>query len=96
MDSASTSNPLSHTYADTGTYQITLITATQYGCGDTAHQTVIIEPDFVLYIPNAFAPNGKKYIVVILATRPYNSPMGKDFIQKASNIIYTSMIKGGH
>lgn len=43
-----------------------------------------------------FAPNGKKYIVVILATRPYNSPMGKDFIQKASSIIYTSMIKGGH
>lgn len=43
-----------------------------------------------------FAPNGKKYIVVILATRPYNSPMGKDFIKKASTIIYTSMVKGGH
>lgn len=43
-----------------------------------------------------FAPNGKKYIVAILANRPYNSPLGKDFIQKASRIIYDSMIVGGH
>jgi beta-lactamase class A len=41
-----------------------------------------------------FAPNGKKYIVVILANRPYNSPLGKDFIQKASSIIYKSMMSG--
>lgn len=43
-----------------------------------------------------FAPNGKKYIVVILANRPYNSPLGKNFIQKASNIIYNTMIAGGY
>lgn len=41
-----------------------------------------------------FTPTGKKYIVVILATRPYNSPLGKDFIQKASNIVYTSITSG--
>lgn len=35
-----------------------------------------------------FTPNGKKYIVVILAERPHNSPLGKDFIVKASEIIY--------
>ena len=39
-----------------------------------------------------FAPNGKKYIVVILANRPYNSPLGKDFIVKASSIIYKSIV----
>lgn len=43
-----------------------------------------------------FAPNGKKYICVILANRPYNSPLGKDFIQKASRIIYDNMVKGAH
>lgn len=43
-----------------------------------------------------FAPNGKKYICVILANRPYNSPLGKDFIQKASNIIYKDMTTGGY
>ena len=36
-------------------------------------------------------PNGNKYIVVILANRPYNSPDGKDFIVKASEIIYNYM-----
>lgn len=35
-----------------------------------------------------YTPNGKKYIVVILANRPYNSPAGKDFIVHASEIIY--------
>lgn len=43
-----------------------------------------------------YAPNGKKYICVILATRPYNSPLGKDFIQKASKIIYQDMMAGGY
>lgn len=40
-----------------------------------------------------YAPNGKKYIVVILANRPHNSPLGKDFIVKASEIIYNNMVK---
>ena len=36
--------------------------------------------------------NGKKYIVVILVKRPHNSPQGKDFIVKASEIIYNYMV----
>lgn len=43
-----------------------------------------------------FAPSGKKYICVILANRPYNSPLGKDFIQKASNIIYNNITSGAY
>ena len=39
------------------------------------------------------APNGKKYIVVILANRPHNSAAGKDFIVHASKIIYNYMVK---
>jgi gliding motility-associated-like protein len=50
-------SPPAHTYADTGTYTITLITSTHYGCIDTTYQTVIIEPDFIFYIPNSFTPN---------------------------------------
>ncbi len=38
-----------------------------------------------------FTPSGKKYIVVILANRPYNSPAGKDFIVRASSLIYNYM-----
>lgn len=51
-------NPEPHTYiADTGTYTIGLITSTQYFCYDTAYETIIVSPDFVFYIPNAFTPN---------------------------------------
>ncbi len=35
--------------------------------------------------------NGKKYIVVILAMRPYNSPKGKEFIVEASKLIYNNI-----
>lgn len=58
QQTSSISNPATHNFADTGTYIITLITSTQYGCMDSAFQTVIIEPDFVFYIPNTFSPNG--------------------------------------
>ena len=39
-----------------------------------------------------YMPNGKKYIVVIMAKRPYNSPLGKQFIQQASKLIYEGML----
>ena len=40
-----------------------------------------------------FTPNGKKYIVVILANRPHNSVLGKEFIVKASEVIYNYMAR---
>ncbi len=39
-----------------------------------------------------YMPNGKKYIIVIMAKRPYNSPLGKQFIQQASKLIYEGML----
>ena len=39
------------------------------------------------------APNGKKYIVVIMVNRPHNSIAGKDYIVHASEIIYNYMVK---
>lgn len=50
-------NPPTHTYSDTGTYNVSLIAATAFGCTDTSYSTVVIEPDFTIYIPNAFTPN---------------------------------------
>lgn len=38
-------------------------------------------------------PNSKKYIVVIMANRPHNDFAGKEFIVKASEIIYNYMVK---
>ena len=50
-------SPAPHTYGDTGSYVITLITSTQYNCIDTTYKTIVIEPDFAFYVPNVFSPN---------------------------------------
>ncbi len=44
--------------ADTGTYTITLVTTTNFGCSDTADAIVHVKPVFTIYIPNTFTPNG--------------------------------------
>jgi len=49
-------NPPPHTYADTGTYKITLV-ASNSVCKDSTYHTVRITFPFTLYIPNAFSPN---------------------------------------
>jgi gliding motility-associated-like protein len=48
----------SHTYQDTGRFQVRLIVVTENGCRDTAYSKVIVGADFTIYIPNAFTPNG--------------------------------------
>lgn len=55
---SSLEHPGNHTYSDTGSFTITLITSTQYGCVDTAQKTIIVDPDFTFFIPNVFSPNG--------------------------------------
>lgn len=43
---------------DTACYPVELITYNDYGCIDTAYHLVCINGDFVVYIPNAFTPDG--------------------------------------
>lgn len=47
----------SHTYTDTGFFNVTLAIASPDGCVDTMVQTVYIAPLIAFYIPNAFTPN---------------------------------------
>ncbi|MBS1647204.1 MAG: gliding motility-associated C-terminal domain-containing protein, partial [Bacteroidetes bacterium] len=56
-NTSSALNP-THTYADTGSYQVTLIVASAQGCADTLVKTIVINDDYALYVPNAFTPNG--------------------------------------
>ena len=64
-------NP-THTYLDTGYFQVCQIVTNQYFCSDTACDSVHIRPDFSFYVPNAFTPNGD--MVNELFT-----PMGRSF-----------------
>ncbi len=50
-------NPI-HTFTQPGTYSVSLVVYNQYGCRDMIVKTIIVEPEFHLYIPNAFTPDG--------------------------------------
>jgi gliding motility-associated-like protein len=56
-DSSMLKDPV-HTYLNIGTYPVTLIASSSNGCKDTIVKNVIIEQDYVLYVPTAFSPNG--------------------------------------
>ncbi len=46
-----------HTYADTGTYNVTYAVRNQFNCSDTAKAKLIINPVYQIFIPSAFTPN---------------------------------------
>jgi len=50
-------NP-SHGYSYVGEYKVNLVATSSKGCVDIAYILVEIAPDFALYIPNAFTPDG--------------------------------------
>lgn len=56
-DTSFVPDSLEHTYADTGSYTITLIATSQFGCVDTAYQVASVSRDFAFYIPSGFSPN---------------------------------------
>lgn len=53
-------NP-THSYNDTGTYTITLLANNAWGCADTIAKSLRVLPEFAIYVPNAFTPDGDKH-----------------------------------
>lgn len=54
----STQTDPTNIYLIEGIYDVTLVTVSPFGCIDSITQPVEIKPDFLLYVPNAFTPNG--------------------------------------
>jgi gliding motility-associated-like protein len=44
-----------------GTYLISLIASTEFGCKDTATRTVIVLESQLIFVPNTFTPDGNEY-----------------------------------
>ena len=57
LNSTSTLQDPSFNYAESGLYTVNLTVSNNTGCTDTVSHTIIIEPEFSLYIPNAFTPD---------------------------------------
>ncbi|MGZ3931327.1 MAG: PKD domain-containing protein, partial [Bacteroidia bacterium] len=47
-----------HDYEMAGTYVVNLVAINSKGCADTVMHTIEVTPDYALYIPNAFTPDG--------------------------------------
>ena len=48
-----------HSYnAPSGIYGVTLVAMNEYGCADTAKFSIQLSEDLLVYVPNAFTPNG--------------------------------------
>ena len=44
-------------FLDAGTYNVWLTVTSDHGCIDSVSHTIVVEPEFVVYVPNAFSPN---------------------------------------
>jgi gliding motility-associated-like protein len=58
LDNSSNFPNPSHNYTEVGQYCVELKVDNTPACVDSVTHCLIIEPDFTLYIPNAFTPNG--------------------------------------
>ncbi|MFM1931706.1 MAG: hypothetical protein RL226_1009, partial [Bacteroidota bacterium] len=47
-----------HEFADPGEYTVTQITTNSFGCTDTLITTLQMDPTLIVFIPNAFTPDG--------------------------------------
>jgi len=55
-DTSTITSP-THAYADTGTYLVELLVRNPFGCLDSITRDIVIEGDYILFVPNAFTPN---------------------------------------
>ncbi len=45
-------------FKEAGAYPVALVVTNAYGCVDTVVKSVLVEEDFLIYVPDAFSPNG--------------------------------------
>ncbi|MDI1353436.1 MAG: gliding motility-associated C-terminal domain-containing protein [bacterium] len=66
----------SYLYANAGEYPVAFIVRNTWGCMDTVMKTIVVEPDFAIYVPNAFTPNeddrNEVFMPVIRNAKNYN------------------------
>ncbi len=48
----------SYRFTESGNYPVALVVKNKWGCLDTIVKMVVVEPDFHVYVPNVFTPNG--------------------------------------
>ena len=65
-------------YKNVGNYEVELVGKTAYGCLDTIYKLVEVKPEVVIYIPDAFTPDGDNH--------------NEEFMPKGSNILNSAYV----
>jgi gliding motility-associated-like protein len=68
----STQANFTHTYTNTGSDYPLQIVTNQYGCSDSARNTVMIEP-FAIYVPNSFVPDGNEVNDIFIPRKDFET-----------------------
>ena len=66
-------------FENTGTFQVELLVTSIDGCTDLAYDTVLIEDQFLVYVPNAFTPNDNGVNEIFLPVFNGLDPVNYDF-----------------
>jgi gliding motility-associated-like protein len=77
-----------HTYSDIGRYYVKLFVKNSGGCTDSAFHWIDIDPQFVIFIPNAFTPNGDGDNDVFYAKGEYINDFEMRIFDRWGNMIY--------
>jgi gliding motility-associated-like protein len=80
----------SHTYAQRGTYNVRLVVSAPGGCTDTTFDEIIVNPEFTLYVPNAFTPNGDGLNDNFLIYGEEIQEMNMMIFDRWGNMVFTS------
>lgn len=90
-------NPV-HTFSDSGSYNVMLIVSAHNGCEDTAMHVILIQPGLLIFVPNAFSPNGDKlnetFKPITLGVDPKNFTM-HIYDRWGKKVFETSDLEGG-
>lgn len=85
-----------HIYSDIGEYCVRLVVKNAGGCKNEAYKCIKIDPKFVLYIPNAFTPNGDGDNDIFLAKGEYINEFEMRIFDRWGNmILYSDDIQRG-
>lgn len=81
-------DPIPFSFKDTGVFKVTLIAVNSHGCADTTYREVIIDPDYVIYIPSAFTPNGDEVNDTFGAKGSFIMDYEMDIFDRWGGVIY--------
>lgn len=87
-DNTSTAFSPYHTYSEIGDYCITLKVKNDGGCINETRECITIDPQFVLYIPNAFTPNDDGDNDLFFAKGEHIKEFEMRIFDRWGNIIY--------